>query len=202
VVGFLAKEVYAGEAVGRSTMANVIEGDLSDEPTPFTLEVTGYTPAQEAERYAEILKTQGQEGLLEAVSKQNLGYFQLNGGPERAVVFAQQSQDETGRTIKVLCQRWLDRFVEGFEQRAPDFPFAYIQLSINRCGKGEGTMYTAASIKFDPRTGRVEAVTCYPASAEVAKKLGVSVGVEDYANNRDWLQEVHVKETGTVQVQR
>jgi hypothetical protein len=201
------REVYAGEAVGRYLMGDFIEGDLTDKPTSFTLEVTGYTTAQEAERYAEILKSRGQEGLMQAISMRNLGYFQLSGQPERAVIFAQRSQDGTGRTIKVLCERWLNTFVEGFEQRAPEFPFAFIQLSVDTSGKGEGTMYAAASIKFDAQTGNIEGATCYPARTnaarvDVANNTGLSIGVEDYANNRDWLREVQLKGAAPIQVQR
>src|SRR5262249_47389144 len=134
--GAMAKEVYAGEAVGRDTMANLVEGDLGDKPTPFTIEVSRYTPTREAELYAQILKANGQNGLLEALSMNNLGYFRLNGEPERVIIFAQQSQDETSRTISVLCQRWLNTFISGDEDRAAEFPFAYIQVTVDKSGSG------------------------------------------------------------------
>jgi hypothetical protein len=206
--GPMAKEVYAGKAVGRDEMANLVEGDLGNEPTPFTLEVTGYTSPAEVERYVQILKTRGQDGLLQVLSSQNLGYFQLSGQPQRTVIFAQQSQDETSRTITVLCRRWLNKFIEGFEQRAPDFPFAFVELSIARTGKGQGTMFTAAKVKFAGPTGNIVGVACsdarveFPNKPESTIKAGTSIGVQDYANNWDWLQEVRLQQTSLVQVHR
>ena len=193
--------VYVGAAVSRSQRANFVEGDLGDEPTAFTLEINRYTTTQQAERYAQILKTNGQGGLLQALRMENLGYFQLSGQPEHPVIFAQQSQNDAGRTITVLCERWLNTFIEGFEDRAADLRFAYIELSIDYRGKGEGSMFTAASVKFVRQPGNIVGLACDAARVDLAKTAG-SIGVEDYANARDWLQNVRFKETGLVQVQQ
>jgi hypothetical protein len=200
--GSIAKEVYVGAAVSRSEMANIVEGDLGDEPTAFTLEINRYTTTQQAERYAQILKKNGQGGLLQAIRMENLGYFQLSGQPERPVIFAQQSVNPTGRTITVLCERWLNTFIEGFEDRAADLRFAYIEMSIDNRGKGEGSMFTAASVKFIRQPGNIVGLACYAARVDFANTAGSSIGVEDYANARDWLQNVRFKETGPVQAQR
>ena len=62
--GSAGKEIYDGEAVGRDTMADMLEGDLGPTSAPFTLQISGYTSGQEADRYAQIVKAQGQQGLL------------------------------------------------------------------------------------------------------------------------------------------
>jgi len=203
-VGPMAREVYSGEAVGRDTMANLVEGDLGDKPTPFTLALSGYTSAPEAERYAQILKAKGQNGLFEAMSTENLGHFRLNGDPERTIIFAQESQDETSRTIRVLCQRWLNTFIIGEEDRAAEFPFAYIQLTVDkRCNTGDGTMYTAANVKFSGASGIIVGVARYDARVVFPTNRAVkSIGVEDYANNRDWLQYVRLNGAALTQAQR
>jgi hypothetical protein len=82
------QEVYAGQAVGRDTEGNLIEGDMGDRTTPFTLELKGHTSTQEIEEYARILQSEGQHGLLQALNKENLGYFRLDGQPDRIVIFA------------------------------------------------------------------------------------------------------------------
>jgi hypothetical protein len=196
------KEVYEGDAVGRDTMSDLVEGDLGPNPTSFTLELSGYTSGQEADQYAEILKTQGQEGLLHAIGARNLGYFRLTGQPDHQVIFAQQSQNNASRTIAVLCRRWLNTFIEGYQQRAAKYPFAYIELTIDNRGKGEGTMYTAAGVKFTGQTAEVVNVACYDASVEIVNNLESMIGVEDYANSRDWLRDVRLNGAGVVQVRR
>ena len=202
-VGAMTREVYSGEAVGRDTMANLVEGDLGDKPTPFTLDVSAYTSAPEAERYAQILKAKGQNGLLEAMSTENLGNFRLNGDPERTIIFAQQSQEENNQTIRVLCRRWLNTFFIGEEDRAGEFPFAYIQLTLDkRCNIGDGSMYTAASVKFGGENGIIVGVASYDARLVFGKKPPTEIGVEDYANNRDWLQYVRLNEAALTQVRR
>jgi hypothetical protein len=198
----MVDEVYEGNAVGRFIMADLVYGDLGLEPTPFTLEITGYTSSQEADRYAQILKAQGQEGLLQAIGAQNLGYFRLNGQPERAVIFAQQSQNRASRTIAVLCRRWLDTFIEGYEDKASKYPFAYIELTIDNAGKGDGSMYTAAGVKFTSQAAYIVNVACYYARVDIVNNMESIIGVEDYANSRDWLQGVRSNGAGAFQVRQ
>jgi hypothetical protein len=196
----VSQEVYAGQAVGRDTEGDLIEGDLSDQTTPFTLELKGHTSTQEIEEYARILQSEGQQGLFQALNKKTLGYFRLDGQPERVVIFAQQTQDQTGvRTVRILCERWLDRFVVGFEDRAPDFPFAYVELSLDQGGKREGTLFMAASVKFNNRTARVSALNDHAAMIAISDHGPTTIGVEDYANNADWLREVRLKSSGPMQ---
>jgi hypothetical protein len=175
----IATEVYEGTAVGPAdtlgwgeNMGDIIEGDLGNKRVSFTVDVTGYTSAQDVEKSALMLETEGQDGLLRSLNKRDLGYFRLNGQPARQVIFAQQSEDENGRTITLLCERWLNSFVEGYQDKTADFPFAYIELSFDKSGKGEGAMFMAASVNFGKQPGNI-------------------VGVEDYANDPDLLKEVH-----------
>ena len=202
LAGSAVKEAYEGEAVGRDTMADMLEGDLGATSVPFTLQISGYTSSQETNRYAQIVKAEGQEGLLQAIGSQNLGYFRISGQPERPVLFVQQSQNDTSRTIAVLCRRWLNTFIEGYEDRAAKFPFAYIEVTVNSCGRGDGTLYTAASVRFSSQTANIVNVACYDASVDIVNNPESIIAVEDYANSRDWLKDVRLNEAGLVQVQR
>ena len=202
MAGSAGKEVYEGEAVGRDTMSDMLEGDLGATSVPFTLQISGYTASQEANRYAQIVKTEGQEGLLQAIGAQNLGYFRISGQPERTVLFVQEIQNDTSRTIAVLCRRWLNTFIEGYEDRAAKFPFAYIEVTVDSCGNGDGTLYTAASVRFSSQTANIVNVACYDASVDIVNNPESIIAVEDYANSRDWLKDVRLNEAGLVQVQR
>ena len=202
MAGSAGKEVYEGEAVGRDTMADMLEGDLGPTSVPFTLQISGYTSGQEANRYAQIVKAQGQQGLLQAIGAENLGYFRIGGQPERTVLFVQEIQNDTSRTIAVLCRRWLDTFIDGYEDRAAKFPFAYIEVTIDSCGRGDGTLYTAASVRFSSQTANIVNVACYNANVDIVNNPESIIAVEDYANNRDWLKNVQINGAGLVQVQR
>jgi hypothetical protein len=152
-------------------LGDIIAGDLGYDPVAFALDLTGYTSSLDVQRCGQILETQGQKGLLRSLSNKKLGYFRLNGQPERQVIFAQQSEDESGRRITVLCQRWLNSFIEGYEHKTGAFPFAYIELSVDKSGKTDGVMYMAASVRSGKRPGSI-------------------VGVEDYANEADLLKDI------------
>jgi hypothetical protein len=196
----MPQEVYTGQAVGEGTEEDMIEGDLGDRTTPFTLELKGHTSTEDGEGYARILRSEGQDGLFGALEKKDLGYFRLDGEPERTVIFAQETQDEAGgRTVRVLCERWLDSFVEGFEDRDSDFRFAYVELSLDQDGKGKGTMLMAASVRFSNRTARVVALNDHTALVTLSNNGPTIIGVQESANNADLLREVRLKDNGPIQ---
>jgi hypothetical protein len=168
-----ANQTYSGTAVGVGDFANLIDGDLGNASVPFKLEISGVTPPEETRVDAQILNTKGQEALRESLSSTRLGSLSLEGHPDVTVRFVQESRDEAGLSVTALCDRWLNKFVEGYEDMSPDYPFAFIEFSFDkRCqGQGHGVMFTAVKIKFDRN----------PENA---------VGVEDYANYPDRLIQV------------
>ena len=166
-----AAQVYIGTAVGGGDFGNLVDGDLGSASVPFKLVITGLTSDQYTQAYANILKTKGQQTTLEAMSNVRLGSFSLAGHPDAPVRFVQERRTECGRSIVVLCDRWLNKFVEGYEDSSSEYPFAYIEVSVDNLGQGEGMMFTVAKIKFyGPR--------------------GNAVGVEDYGNYPDRLTNV------------
>jgi hypothetical protein len=196
----IEQEVYTGQAVGGDTEDDIVKGDLGDRTTAFTLELKGHTSAEDIEGYARILRKEGQDGLFGALEKKNLGYFRLDGEPDRIVIFAQETQDEAGaRSVRVLCERWLNSVVEGFEDRDSDFPFAYVELSLDQDGNGEGTMFMAASVRFGNRTANVLALNDHTALVTISNNGSATIGVQESANNADFLREVRLTNNGPIQ---
>jgi hypothetical protein len=153
------KEVYTGTAVA-------IGGEFGGRSRPFTLEITGHTPDQEAQQDLQILQTQGQDALMKAIGKTKLGYFAFEGQVGRDLNFVQESETEDGRKITVLFERWLKMFEVRNGTRSEDYPFTYIELFINDRGKGDGSLIGAARVYMDKRhTGTldVENFGTYPA---------------------------------------
>ena len=56
-----AKEVYTGSVAA-------IGGQFAGASRPFTLEISGYTPSDEAQRDFDILRTKGQDDFIKAIS--------------------------------------------------------------------------------------------------------------------------------------
>jgi hypothetical protein len=161
-----AKEVYTGNAVA-------IGGQFGGASRPFTLEVTGYTPDEEAQQDFQILRTQGQDDFMKAIGNKKLGFLAFDGQVGRDLNFVQETQTENGRKITILFERWLQMFEVRYGTRSQDYPFAYIELFINDNGKGEGSLIGLAKVSFDkknPNNLDIENFGAYP-----AKLMGVEL---------------------------
>ena len=165
--GHLAsKEVYTGSVAA-------IGGQFAGASRPFTLEITGHTPNEEAQQDFEILRTQGQEEYIKAISHKKLGSFSLDGQVGRDLRFVQETQTEKGRKITILFERWLQMFEVKYGTRSQDYPFTYIELFVNDNGKGEGSVVGLAKVSFDKKNPNTLDIENYGTYA--AKLMGVEL---------------------------
>jgi hypothetical protein len=158
--GGATKEVYTGTVFfigGPRTVGTASR--------PFTLTITCTTPDEEVGRLAGILKADGQDALLKAISKEKCGVFQLGNNVGRDINAVRISTTEEGdRKITMLFERWLEFFEVRYGTRSQDYPFTYIELYIDSQGKGTGTMIPAARIQFkENNTVEIENFGAYPA---------------------------------------
>ena len=160
------KEVYTGTVAA-------IGGQFAGASRPFTLEITGYTSSDEAQREFEILRAQGQDDFIKAISHKKLGNFSLDGQVGRDLRFVQESQTEKGRKITILFERWLRMFELKYGTRSQDYPFTYIELFVNDDGKGEGSVVGLAKLSFDKKTPNTLDVENFGTYA--AKLMGVEL---------------------------
>ncbi|MBK6724723.1 MAG: hypothetical protein IPG58_16090 [Acidobacteria bacterium] len=66
-------------------------------PRTFTLNINGLTSAEDAQRYLSILQSGGQDDLLKASGKNDLGYFSLRGSLGRRLNAVVAGQTEDGK---------------------------------------------------------------------------------------------------------
>ena len=161
-----SKEVYTGTAVA-------IGGGFGGNSRSFTLEITGHTPDAQAQQDFQILQTGGQDALMKAIGKDQLGFLAFEGQVGRDLNFVQETDTADGRKIVVLFERWLKMFEVRNGTRSEDYPFTYIELYIKDNGRGEGSMIGAAKVSMDkqhPGTLDVENFGTYP-----AKLMGVEL---------------------------
>ena len=158
--GVSATEVYTGTVIG-------VGGQLGGVSRPFTLTIEGRTSDLEARRDVAILVEGGQDALLRALQGKRLGYFSLGGQLGRDLNFVQETPTENGgRRITILFERWMNLYEVRYGTRSQDYPFTYIELFIDRSGKGEGSLIPAARVYFDKKHGNevnVENFGIYPA---------------------------------------
>ena len=114
----------------------------------FTLTIERRTSDADAARHLRTLEDGGQEALLRELGSKELGRFSLTGSvgvPVNAVLIDRDG-DET--VIRAVFRRWI-----GFGElrrglRSVDYPFGYVDIRIDRNGRGDGTIIPAARVKF------------------------------------------------------
>jgi hypothetical protein len=139
-----ARETYTGTVFSYGTGFNTRTVSRT-----FTLTINGTTPDAEAQEYLNILQTGGQDDLLKAIKKQDLGRFSVgsNIGVELNVV--RESVQNGQRKIFIVFERWTQFAEYRGGYRSLDYPFGVIEMTIDEAtGKGEGTYIAAAQIRW------------------------------------------------------
>jgi hypothetical protein len=160
------KEVYRGNIT-------YIGGRRGAATDFFTLTIDSYTPDERVQNLLDILKRDGQDGLLKAVGKDKKGTMQIGSRLARDINEVWVAPTEEGRKITVLAERWI-----GFGElrrgaRSVDYPFTYIELYVENDGKAEGSLIPAARVRFKrDKTIEVENFGIYPARLVNIKRRG------------------------------
>ncbi|HZE70753.1 MAG TPA: hypothetical protein VE135_14680 [Pyrinomonadaceae bacterium] len=154
------KEEYTGTVIG-------IGGQLGGTARPFTLTIEGHSSEADVGRALAVLAEGGQDAFLKELRGKKLGYFSMGSQLGRDLNFVQEIPTaDGGRRIVVLFERWMNIFELRYGTRSEDYPFTYIELMLDRTGKGRGTLIPAARIYFDKKHGNeidVENFGIYPA---------------------------------------
>ncbi|HKP14171.1 MAG TPA: hypothetical protein VJZ91_18765, partial [Blastocatellia bacterium] len=134
-----AKEVYTG------TFLNMNGRSLS---TGFTLTLTSRTPDEEAQRYLAILADAGQDDLLKAIRKNNLGFIAATGHTRRDLLVIREAQVNGKRRIIAAFERWVGVYEARAGNRSLDYPFSIIEIYFDQKGRGTGTFIGLAQVKI------------------------------------------------------
>jgi hypothetical protein len=142
-----------------------ISGRLAGRSRPFSLIINSYTPANQIRELNEALERDGQDGLLNALSKMNAGRVQIGTGigvPANAIIV--DPWGEGGRKLTVFYERNLSFFELRYGTRSEMYRVGYAEIFLNREGRGEGTLIPAARVRLrDGNTWEVEDFGVFPA---------------------------------------
>ena len=133
------KEVYTG------TIINMSGRSVS---TGFTLTIYGKTNDQEAQQYRDILATQGQDNLLSAIHRNDLGYIAATGQTRRDLLVVREGEVEGQRRIICAFERWQGFYEVRGGYRSTDYPFSLIEIIFDKKGKGTGTFIGLAQVRM------------------------------------------------------
>lgn len=125
----------------------------------FTLIVNGRTSTADAERYLGTLERGGQDALMREIEGNDLGSFSLGGSIGQRLNAVVIDRDEDGTWIRAVFRRWIGFGELRSGYRSVDYPFGYVEIHLDRAGKGEGTIIPAARIRFrNARNGGTDTV--------------------------------------------
>jgi len=176
VSGVAQKQEFTGTVIG-------VGGQLGGVSRPFTLTLDSLTPARDVQGDVSILAEGGQDALLRKLDGKRIGYFSLGNGLGRDVNFAWETPTANGgRRITAVFERWMNLYELRYGTRSEDYPFSYVEITVDRNGKGEGTFIPAAKIYFDKKNGNqvdVENFGIYP-----ARLAGVQLRQNSSAQNK------------------
>ena len=152
-----SKEVFTGAVAGIGPGGNMVSRG-------FTLTIEGYTSDEDARKFAGLLKSQGEDGLLKAVAKEKKGTFALDGQISHDINTVRVHQNPTGRTYTLVFERWLSFFEVRYGTRSQDYPFTYIELFVDETKGMGGTLLPAAKIRFNKQNAiEIDNFGIYPA---------------------------------------
>jgi hypothetical protein len=165
------RETYTGTVLSYGTGLNT-----RTVTRTFTLTLNGTTSDQEAQEYLGVLQSGGQDDVLRAIKKQELGRFSVGPNVGVPVNVVRESVNGGQRRIFIIFERWTQFAEYRGGYRSLDYPFGVIEITIDEAtGKGEGTYIAAAQIRWkqDKKTKEyqveIENFATYP-----ARLLGVT----------------------------
>jgi len=136
VLGILSLEALSQEKEVFVCNALMAAAPGSPATTRLTITINDYSSIEDAQKYLEILKTEGQAGIRKALEKVEAGWIVPRGQLREPVNFARSIKVEGGRIINIVKTRYL-RFLE-FALGTPlsrDYDITFIQLKIDENGE-------------------------------------------------------------------
>ena len=144
-----APEAYSGVAIGTG-------GAVGAKTIQFDFRITQYTTDEEVQKFAELVKAKGTDGLRSALEREDKGRINAVGSTGNQIAVARKRQQGTDTIITIVTARNMP-FVELYNGgRTTDYPFGFLQVTLNAKGEGTGQIMAAARIRFDKKQGHYQ----------------------------------------------
>jgi hypothetical protein len=154
----LLPAAFCGYATAQdeSYTGRIVTGSTSAQQIQFTFTITKYTTEAELKDLAAILKDQGQDALIEAMKKREAGRIYKLGDTGNEIAVAEKTQSGKDTIITMATARRISVTELSRKATHADYPFSFLQVTLNEKGEGTGKMLTAAKIKFNEKKGHWE----------------------------------------------
>jgi hypothetical protein len=152
---------------GDQFMANLVDpaghfGRRSGSTAPVVIHIDHYSSDSEVQRLTGILGQKGPEALRDALWDQEVGYIRVGGGLGYPIAAARSRETPDGRVVRIMIDRPISQREVINNTRTVDYPFSYIELKLDRNGKGDGQFFQAAKVSLTNSTLNVESYSPQP----------------------------------------
>jgi hypothetical protein len=145
----MAPEAYTGVAIGTG-------GSVGGKSIGFNFRITSYTTDQEVQNFAQLLKDTGRDALTKTLDKENKGRINPVGTTGNDIAVARKRQQGDKTIITIVTARRMS-FGELYNSgRSVDYPYGFLQVTLDATGKGTGQIMAAAKIRFNKKSGQYE----------------------------------------------
>jgi len=126
----------------------------------FDFRIAQYTTDEEVQKFAVLVKGKGTDALRRALEKEDKGRINAVGSTGNQIAVAGKRQQGMHTIITIVTARTMP-FMELYNNgRSTDYPFGFLQVTLNAKGEGTGQVMDAAKIRFDKKKGTYE-IECY-----------------------------------------
>ena len=142
-------EAYSGVAIGTG-------GRVGGKSIQFDFRITQYTTDEGVQKFAQLVKDNGTNALHRALEKEDKGRISAVGSTGNQIAVARKRQQGPDTIITIVTARTMP-FMELYNNgRTTDYPFGFLQVTLNAKGEGTGQIMAAAKICFDKKKGKYE----------------------------------------------
>jgi hypothetical protein len=99
------------------------------------------------------LKERGQDALFGELKKLDAGRINEVGETGNQIAVAEKSTSGDQTIITLITARRMSTSEQSRKATHTNYPFAFLQVTLNDKGEGAGKMVTAAKIKYDQSKG-------------------------------------------------
>ena len=120
----------------------------------FTFRITKWSTQDEIKELGKVLKEQGQDALFNELKKLDAGRINQVGETGNQIAVAEKSSSDGSTVITMITARRMSAAEQARSGGThTDYPFGFLQVTLNDKGEGTGKMVTAAKIKYDESKG-------------------------------------------------
>ena len=154
---------FAQPAGGERFTANLVDPAGSfgrargSNTAQVLIHIDHYSEDAETQRLAGILQQKGPDALRDALWDKEVGYIRVGGGLGYPIAVARaHPAPDGGRIVRLMMDRQLSQREVINNSRTVDYPFTFIEIKLDRNGRGDGQFYQAAKVRLSGDKFEVE----------------------------------------------